>query len=449
MRDILLVTKSEQMMKVLGRELCQGIECNLLSHSDGDLPGRLEPSPNFLLVDVSSLSSPTRQVFEFLCRTYPGAFLIALTPSNDPLSISELVEFGADDVIVRPPGDSGSLVTSERIAQKISATNHVLDLQAKLRREMGQSQIVAKSRPLRAIIEKLPSLAESNSTVLISGETGTGKELFARAIHYLGPRSSKPFVTLDCGAIPDNLVENELFGHARGAFTDASGPGGGVIPEADTGTLFLDEVESLPLSVQSKFLRFLQERQYRPIGHSKYISVDIRIVAATNIDLSRMVARKEFREDLYYRLNVVPLSIPPLRDRKSDIPALLDFFVRKYSRDPANPPVVPPQVFSACMLSDWPGNVRELENRVQQWLMDPGSDAWGVSPSVAPPPQIRSLSELRSDALSAAEREFFDRVLKSTGGNLSAAARLVHVNRKTLSGLLKKYGISASRYRQS
>ncbi len=450
MCEILLVTRSEKMQTTLGRELREGTDWNLLSRSDRDLPHRLEPSPNYLLVDVQSLSHPTREVFGHLCRTYPDAILIALTPSNDPLETKELSEFGADDVIVHPEDVTGSRVWFERIAQRISSTNPVLDLQARLRREMGQSQIVAKSRPLRAVIEKLQSLADSNSTILISGETGTGKELFARAIHYLGPRSSRPFVTLDCGAIPESLVENELFGHARGAFTDASGAGGGVIPEADTGTLFLDEVESLPLSAQSRFLRFLQERQYRPVGQSKYISVDVRILAATNIDLSRMVERRQFREDLYYRLNVLPLPIPPLRDRKSDIPPLLDFFVRKYSSDPQNPRAIPSEVFFACMLSDWPGNVRELENKVQQWLMDPLSDPWGLAgrPKTEPAVPIRSLSELRSSALSSAEREFFDRILTCTHGNLSAAARLAGINRKTLAGLLKKYGIRAARYKQ-
>jgi DNA-binding NtrC family response regulator len=314
---------------------------------------------------------------------------------------------------------------------------------------MGQSQIVAKSRPLRAIFERLQTLAESNSTVLIGGETGTGKELFARAIHYLGPRGTKPFVTIDCGSIPESLVENELFGHARGAFTDAFGPGGGLIPEADSGTLFLDEVESLPLSVQSKFLRFIQERQYRPLGQSRYISVDERIVAATNIDLADAVEKRLFRKDLYYRLNVVPLYIPPLRERKSDIPALISYFSHKHSPESKHLSEVSLEVLNACMAYDWPGNVRELENLVQQWVSDPQVMSWGgiLRPLLSQTDQIRPLTEVRHDAINRLESQYIHSILTYTRGNLSAAARVAQINRKTLTQLLKKHGMHAQGYR--
>jgi DNA-binding NtrC family response regulator len=286
--------------------------------------------------------------------------------------------------------------------------------------------------------------------VLISGETGTGKELIARAIHYLGPRSGQPFITVDCGALPEHLVENELFGHARGAYTDAGAPFKGLVQEADGGTLFLDEVEALPLAVQSKLLRFLQERQYKPLGQVKYLAVDVRVVAATNLDLAKAVEKKTFREDLYYRLNVIRLRIPPLSKRKADIPALVQHFMQQYAPGTEPSPTLSEETKREWLAYHWPGNVRELENRVQEWL-SVARDDFGYDPtsfSETAPKTIRTLAAVRHEALEHCERAYLQNLLSHTKGNLSAAARLAGIHRKSLSELLKRYGMDARRFRQ-
>lgn len=285
--------------------------------------------------------------------------------------------------------------------------------------------------------------------MLITGETGTGKELIARSIHYLGPRAAGPFVTVDCGAIPENLVENELFGHVRGAYTDSGPTTRGLIEEAHGGTLFLDEVESLPLGAQSKFLRFLQEQQFKPLGSSKYVSVDVRVVAATNSDLTLAIKKSSFRQDLYYRLNVLPLFIPPLRHRKEDIPDLVNHFIQVHGRENHHVDPVPDEVLQGWLEHSWPGNIRELENTVQQWLMTCGTEQ-GIAGKPLEPDELlplRSLAEVREAALAQCEASYFKRLMSHTRGNISLAARIAGIDRKSLGILLKKRGIDIMQFR--
>jgi len=239
-----------------------------------------------------------------------------------------------------------------------------------LKEKLGLRQLVGENPVFLAEVRKIPLVAQYKANILISGETGTGKEVCARAIHYLSPRAQKPFVPVNCGAIPVELVENELFGHERGAFTDASAVQHGLIREAEGGTLFLDEIDCLPLLAQVKLLRFLQERQYRSLGSTKTQQADVRVIAATNIDLEEAVRTGKLRRDLYYRLNTIPLMLPPLRQRREDIPLLARYFLVKYAAE-FNTPVAE---FSAdaiqkLVLYEWPGNVRELEHIVERTVI--------------------------------------------------------------------------------
>jgi DNA-binding NtrC family response regulator len=291
-------------------------------------------------------------------------------------------------------------------------------------------------------------LAGSDATVLITGETGTGKELFARGIHYHSARKGMPFIPVNCGALPDQLFENELFGHARGAFTSAFSQQRGLVAEAEGGTLFLDEVEALSSAAQAKLLRFLQDRVYRPLGSSKSKVGSVRILAATNANLWNEVEGKRFREDLYYRMNVLSLSIPPLRERKEDIPLLVAHFLNQHRKpNGSGPAVLSGSAMQKLLAYPWPGNVRELEGTIQRSVLMcassviqsndidlPVSDQTNVSSS-------NSLREAKNCAVRDVERTYLVRTLIAFSGNISQAAKAAGKERRSFQRLLRKYGI--------
>ncbi len=404
--------------------------------------------PTLLIVDLQFISPALAKRIEDISRNYPETLIVPIAPAESRIAVEELAHWGVDEIIFGAANSVQRQSVIERLQRRITVLDRIAALQENLRREMGENQIVAKSKPLRELMQQLPALAEATSTILITGETGAGKELIARALHYLGPRAGQPFVTVDCGAIPENLIENELFGHARGAYTTADTPAQGLIAEAEGGTLFLDEVEALSLNVQSKFLRFLQEHQIKPLGQAKYVRANVRVLAATNIDLEESVAKRAFRADLYYRLNVVPLFIPPLRKRKADLPALVKYFFLKHSRGVSSPLTLPSEVLQEWLAYDWPGNVRELENKVQAWLArqqceEKDEPALFTRPSPLP---LRPLAEVRQEALAQCERSYLQTLITHTRGNISAAARLAGIHRKNLAALLKKYALQPASF---
>ena len=308
--------------------------------------------------------------------------------------------------------------------------------------------MVGESVPFRQVIQKILTVASSDATVLLTGETGTGKELVARAIHYQSLRQNKPFVPVNCGALPDHLVENELFGHARGAYTDASSPETGLVAASEGGTLFLDEVDTLSASAQVKLLRFLQDCEYRPVGSAKRITANVRIIAATNADLWQHVQAKWFREDLYYRLYVLALRLPPLRERTDDIPRLAIHFLRhygnQYNRDP--------QHFSAATLHKlmryaWPGNVRELETTVQRAVLLTSSsvlhpdDIELSGPHPTSVVEKDSFCEAKARVIAQFERTYLINLLSAHGGNITHAAKQAGKERRAFTRLMQKYGL--------
>ncbi len=446
MYQIGVVSANNQLLEALNRTLSQYRQGPVLQFSD---LGRL-PSPHFfeqptvLVVDITILSSALSGFFQEMYPRHPEVTIFLLTTSGKRLGSEDISHWGADEVLVWPASDIGQREVTTRLLQRLAVFEQITSLLQKLRKEMGENQIVARSKALREIVQQLPKLADSASTVLITGETGTGKELLARAIHYLGPRAGYPFVTVDCGAISEHLIENELFGHVRGAYTNADDSAKGLLAEAERGTLFLDEVEALPLPVQSKFLRFLQERQYKPLGQTKYLPANVRVLAATNLDLKQEVEKNLFRADLYYRLNVVPLNIPPLRERKADLLALVHHFIVKHRKDAAQAHEIPQEVLNDWLAYDWPGNVRELENKVQQWLTLPRCEARVQEAFAAKSGEpLRTLAEVREVALARCEKAYLQQLLAHTHGNISTAAKLANMHRKNLAALLKKYAIKA------
>jgi len=288
-------------------------------------------------------------------------------------------------------------------------------------------------------LEAVETVSPTTATVLILGETGTGKELIARAVHRMSERRNCPFVTLNCAAIPTGLLESELFGYERGAFTGALSQKLGRFELANRGTLFLDEVGDIPLELQPKLLRALQEKAFERLGGTRTIPIDVRLVAATNRNLTQMMTDKLFRSDLYYRLKVFPITIPPLRDRPADIAALAEHFTRKCAREMSRPvPVIPPDCMRTLVSWRWPGNARELENFIERAVI------LSSGTTLHPP-----LAELQDEAVGAAggtlaeiEREYIIRVLRETGGVISAAATRLGVPRTTLNAMMGKLGIS-------
>jgi DNA-binding NtrC family response regulator len=291
-------------------------------------------------------------------------------------------------------------------------------------------------------------MASCDVTVLIEGETGTGKELAARAIHYLGLRRSAPFIPVNCGALPESLVESELFGHARGAFTDAREARAGVIAQAEGGTLFLDEVEALGIHAQGALLRFLQEREYRPIGGPLVRGANVRIVASTNVDLAVASTRGQFRQDLLFRLNVLPLVMPPLRDRGDDVITLANVFLRRFSRQYDQPlKTLDEESLRYLKQHTWPGNVRELENLIHRQVLLSESPTIRLVPN--PPPMDKAdatFREAKALAIADFERRYLAALLARTQGNISLAARLSGKERSRLCKMVKKYGLERERF---
>jgi len=323
-----------------------------------------------------------------------------------------------------------------------------------IKENLHLQSLVGESECFLGLIEKISLVAKSNAAVLISGETGTGKELFARAIHYHGSRQGKPFIPVNCGALPDHLFENELFGHAKGAFTDASSAEKGLIPEADGGTLFLDEVDTLSPSAQVKLLRFLQNGEYRFLGSSRTAIADVRVIAATNGDLVQRVKLKLFREDLYYRLNSLFLLIPPLRERMDDIGLLTMHFLARYAREKKqHVREISRPALQKLMAYTWPGNVRELESVMTRALVLSASQTLQPEDIDLPSPhseelsQNKSLREAKANTMRVFEQSYLVNLLTTYRGNITHAAKAAGKERRSFQRLLRKHNLDRHSFR--
>ncbi len=313
------------------------------------------------------------------------------------------------------------------------------------------------SQACARVAERLPVVADCQANVLITGETGTGKEVCARAVHYLSPRASRPWVAVNCGALPAELVENELFGHARGAYTTAHAASPGLVREAEGGTLFLDEVDSLPLAAQAKLLRFLQEREYRPIGTSTTLRADVRVIAASNCDLHQRMQRGQFRQDLFFRLNVLHLQLPALRDRREDVPVLAQHFLRQYAREYARPAHdLSPAALLKLLRHEWPGNVRELSHVIERAVLlstGPVLEPRDIDIDLAGPDSVpvddASFRVAKMRVVDRFERGYVEQLLSVHGGNVTHAAMAAKKDRRAFFELIRKHGIDPQRFRHA
>lgn len=366
-----------------------------------------------------------------------------------PDNIIEMLRLGAAEFVLFPLRAEDILPRIWRLLHDSETDeNLVQNIAAKI----GLEQILGRNPTFLAELEKIPIVANCDAGVLISGETGTGKELFARAIHYLSPRADKAFIPVSCGAIPPDLMENELFGHRQGAYTGASSSQPGLIREAGSGTIFLDEIDCLPLQAQTKLLRFLQNKEYKPLGSVETRNADVRIIAATNVDLDQEVQNGRFRRDLYYRLNVIPLHLPPLRDRSGDILLLARHFLKKYSIEHNKCVQDLDALSSARLLSyDWPGNVRELEHTMERAVIFSSGSIAKNGDIVLPLPETNSMREslrvAKSKAIGLFEKKFIEDLLLIHQGNITASANAAGKNRRAFWELIRKHKIDAEHYR--
>lgn len=407
-----------------------------------------EPDLILLVLDQNFPERPS-VLFRSLKQSVSTQPLMVITEASEPDELFTLLRLGAADFMTLPLRASDLLARIWRLldqSQRRGTAEH------KIKEQIGLQQLVGESPVLREAVEKLPLIAQCDSSVMISGETGTGKEICARLIHYLGPRMHRPFIPVNCGAVPTELVENELFGHERGAFTDATSVQHGLVREADGGTLFLDEIDALPLPAQVKLLRFLQDKEYRPLGSARSRSADVRIIAAASVAFETIIRTGLFRQDLYYRLNVIPLRLPPLRERREDIPLLASHFLNKYTAAFKKPGIA----FSddaKGMLSayEWPGNVRELEHLVErvvvlsrQPVIQCGDLSLPIKNGDAP---TASLREAKAKFVDQFERTYIRDLLLTYHGNVSKAARVAKKDRRAFWHLIRKYGIDVQTFR--
>jgi two-component system response regulator AtoC len=446
---ILVVDDDESLRDSLQLVLsAEGFEVFCARDAEDALAQLERAAPEIVLCDLRMPGMDGLELLPQLVRRQGGATVVLMSAYGTEELALEAMKRGAYDYLAKPFQPSEVLLTIRKAQERERLRRANQLLRRDVQRHEGDRPIVAASPAMIELLEVMERAAAFKATVLLTGESGTGKEVLARAIHAQSPRRQEAFVAVNCGAIPENLLETELFGHAKGAFTGADRARRGLFVEAHGGTLFLDEIGELPTPLQVKLLRVLQEEEVRPVGESKSRPVDVRVLAATARDLSADVAAGRFREDLFYRLNVVQLQVPALRERRKDIPLLVDHFFAHF-RDTLGKPLqaVSDEVLECLVSYAWPGNVRELENVIERAVILASGDRISlrdlpdnvVHPAVPAEGGSPDLSLKR--ARRAAETEIIRRALRATGGNRTHAARLLEISHRALLYKIKEYGI--------
>ncbi|MGH9768009.1 MAG: sigma-54 dependent transcriptional regulator [Blastocatellia bacterium] len=428
-----------------------------LSRTESVLPelvSRANPAVIFLVSSWNYLKQ-AKTLFPSLHRSPPEPPVVIVSDTDAPAEMFEMIKLGAADFITPPLTPTGILPRLWRlIEQTVRGDTLVHKLKEKF---FGTKKLLGESPAFLEVVNNIPLIAQYDTTVLISGETGTGKEVCAQAIHRLSTRANRPFIPVNCGAIPIELIENELFGHERGAFTGAASSQMGLIQEADGGTLFLDEIDSLPLMAQVKLLRFPQEKEFRQLGSSKTRRADVRVITATNLDIEKAVNTGKVRQDLYYRLNIIPLKLPPLRERREDILLLAEHFLaRCAAKFHKRVTGFDLEARQKLLLHDWPGNVRELEHAVERaaalssraliqssdLALSFGHGGDGLANHV-------SFKAAKAKVVAEFERTYLQALLMAYNGNVTRAAEAAHKDRGALCQLLRKHRIDANSFRST
>lgn len=468
-QQLLIVDDEQDMLQGLQRLLSfelQDVEVEVSSHSAQALRLLQEQGFDLVLLDIRMPDMDGLELLQRIKQLDPWITVIMMTAYGSIEIAVQSIKQGAYDFISKPFEMQDLLRLLRKGLERSQLIRENLNLRRHLSEKSGFGSLVGQSRPMQKLFEGIRSIAHTDYAVLIRGESGTGKELVARAIHDLSKRSSRSLVTVNCPAIPENLLESELFGHRKGAFTGALQDQKGLFVQAHGSSLLLDEIADIPVSVQTKLLRVLQEQEIRPLGSERQISVDVRILSTTNQDLESKLQDRSFREDLFYRLNVVSIKTPSLEEVKEDIPLLADHFGREVCRElGVEYKQFAPQALEFMMQKSWPGNVRQLQNFVRRSIIfSAGSEitpqdiaavegqgqgekeAWSLAQG--PNSEIEPYSQAKDRVLQRFSAEYAQQLLEKTNGNVSQAAKLAGLSRVALQKLLRRTGVNPADYRQ-
>ncbi|MFP4477460.1 MAG: sigma-54-dependent transcriptional regulator [Desulfatibacillaceae bacterium] len=459
---ILIVDDEKDLLRLLRRSLAPDLGCRVDTAESGEAAlHRLgENAYDLVLVDIRMHGMDGLELLELIKRDDPDQTVVMMTGHGTIDMAVAAMKSGAHDFVTKPFEHDALVIRLEKALER----SRLLRENARLHRECSGrtafGDMVGKSPAMHRVFETIRTVAQADLTVLVTGESGTGKELAARAVHSLSPRAAGPFIAINCPTVPENILESELFGYKKGAFTHATGNRAGLFQEAQGGTIFLDEIGDITPATQTKLLRVLQEKEIKPLGDTRTVRVDVRIVASTNQDLREKMRRGEFREDFFYRLNVLPVEMPPLRKRREDIPLLAAHLVARHCREMGKEEKrLSPELVQALAARHWEGNVRELENVVVQGILfsrgseitpaDVGLPKAGAATSaVLEDVAEKTYREAKEQVLTSFNNSYIGRLLEKTGGNVSQAARLCGLERQNLQQIMRRYGVDADRFRE-
>ena len=456
---LLIVDDEPDMVTLLRRTISSEVDWVIRTATSGKEALRIlsDTSVDLMLLDIKMPEMDGMELLAAVRQSGNGPTVVMMTAYGVIELAVEAIKKGAYDFITKPLDDTRLLLTLRKAMEYHLLIHENRQLQRLFRKADPFQNMIGDTPAMNRVYEIIRTVAKTDATVLITGESGTGKELVAKAIHQGSERKDANFVPVNCPALPENILESELFGYAKGAFTDAKQDKRGLFQEAEAGTLFLDEIGDLPINLQTKLLRVLQEREIKPLGHAKSIKVDVRVLASTNRDLKELMAEGKFREDLYYRLNVITVHLPPLRERQEDIPLLSAHFLKRYSKEYHKSGLkLAPGVMDELLRNDWPGNVRELQNTIRRAVILCRGPAISLS-DLGPEIQEKCLvtealkgftyREAKRQLLERFHREYLSGLLSEHEGNVTHAARTCGLERQAFQQILKRYGIKSEDFR--
>lgn len=461
-RSILVVDDEPDMLVLLKRSLEPDLKCRVTTASSGSevLQHISQSRFELILADIKMPGMDGLELLELIKRDHPEQTVVMMTGHGSIETAVEAMKHGAYDFITKPFDHDALVLRLEKALERSTLIKENLRLKKESRTSHVFQDLVGKSAVMLRVFETIRMVANTEFTVLITGESGTGKDLTARAIHALSLRSEGPYVPVNCPTVPEQILESELFGYKKGAFTHATQNKIGLFQEANTGTIFLDEIGDVSPAIQTKLLRVIQEKEIKPLGDNRTISVDVRIISSTNQNLREKIRQGAFREDFFYRLNVLPIKLPPLRERREDIPLIVGHILAKHCRKLSKPlKTISPELMDMLVERQWDGNVRELENVIIQGILFSGGDEIlprdvGLErhPSAPACPGDESFSglmykEAKEKNMQQFNNAYIGRLLAETGGNVSQAARLCGLERQSLQQIMRRYGIAADEYR--
>ena len=462
-RAILIVDDEPDMLQLLRRSLGPDLDCTVETASSAEMALQLLDNNFFdlVLADIKMPGMDGLALLEVIKREFPGLTVVMMTAFGSIDTAVVAMKNGAYDFITKPFDLDALVIRLEKALERSALLKENQRLRQSCEEAHPFQNMVGKSKSMQRVYETIRMVAKTDLTVLITGESGTGKELTARAIHSLSPRKNRSFVAVNCPTIPEPILESELFGYKKGAFTHAVQSKIGLFQDAHGGTLFLDEIGDIGQMVQAKLLRVLQEKEIKPLGDTRSINVDVRIIASTNQMLADKIREGLFREDLFYRLNVLPIDMPPLRNRKSDIPLLANYFLEKHCTKLNKPlKTISPDLMAIFMNRPWSGNVRELENTIMRGILfskldeiqsqDVGLETQASPSSLLPEmPSSRFYKEAKEDMLQRFNAAYIGHLLSQSGGNVTQAAKLCGLERQSLQQIMRRYRIDPSQYRHT